>query len=138
MYLLVQFCLEGSVLFQDLRGISGTLGVQLGSQCIVRHGNDLGSQQSGVDTAVDGDRGHRDAGGHHHGGKQGVHAVQHSTLAGHTDDSIGVLDERSHTLISGDGLQGAGVDKYRCSLYNKNAYIETIEKIKNDKSNNLF
>lgn len=54
-------------------------------------------------------------------------------LAGHTDDSIGVLDERSHTLISGDGLQGAGVDKYRCSLYNKNAYIETIEKIKNDK-----
>ena len=53
-------------------------------------------------------------------------------MAGHTDDSIGILDTRSHTLISGDGLQGAGIDKYRRITKNPSAYRETIEKIKND------
>lgn len=53
-------------------------------------------------------------------------------MAGHTTDCIGVLDTRSHTLISGDGLQGAGVDKYRCSVKNPAAYFETIERIRND------
>ena len=53
-------------------------------------------------------------------------------LPGHTEDCIGVLDERTHTLISGDGLQGAGVDKYRCSLKNRAAYLQTLECIKND------
>lgn len=55
-------------------------------------------------------------------------------MAGHTKDSIGVLDMRSHTLLSGDGLQGAGVGKFRCSLDDGSAYIETIEKIKNDEN----
>ncbi len=55
------------------------------------------------------------------------------SLPGHTNDSIGVLDLISGTLISGDGLQGAGVDKYRCGLQNKSAYFETINKIKGDK-----
>ena len=55
------------------------------------------------------------------------------SLPGHTDDSIGVLDERTHTLISGDGLQGAGVDKFRCYTQNPKAYLETIKKIENDK-----
>ena len=53
-------------------------------------------------------------------------------LAGHTADSIGILDERTHTLISGDGIQGAGVDKYRCGLKDPDAYLETLERIKND------
>jgi glyoxylase-like metal-dependent hydrolase (beta-lactamase superfamily II) len=53
-------------------------------------------------------------------------------MAGHTEDCIGVLDTRSGTLISGDGLQGAGVDKYRCSVRKREAYLETIERIKND------
>ena len=53
-------------------------------------------------------------------------------LKGHTMDCIGVLDERSATLITVDGLQGAGVDKYRCSLQNRDAYLETLEKIKSD------
>jgi glyoxylase-like metal-dependent hydrolase (beta-lactamase superfamily II) len=53
-------------------------------------------------------------------------------MAGHTEDCIGILDMRSHTLISGDGLQGAGVDKYRCSVRKREAYLETIERIKND------
>lgn len=54
-------------------------------------------------------------------------------LKGHTLDCIGVFDQHSRTLISGDGLQGAGVGKYRCSLENKDEYIKTIEKIRRDK-----
>lgn len=54
-------------------------------------------------------------------------------LKGHTLDCIGVLEERSGTLISGDGLQGYGVGKYRCSLESKDEYIKTIEKIRQDK-----
>ncbi len=50
-------------------------------------------------------------------------------LKGHTLDCIGVFDKRSGTLISGDGLQGAGIGKYRCSLESKEEYIKTIEKI---------
>ena len=53
-------------------------------------------------------------------------------LPGHTEDSIGVFDERTHTLISGDGLQGAGVDKYRCYLEAPKAYTQTLCKIEND------
>ena len=36
------------------------------------------------------------------------------------------------TLISGDGLQGAGVDKYRAYAQNQKAYYETLERIKQD------
>ena len=53
-------------------------------------------------------------------------------MAGHTNDCIGVFDERSNTLISGDGLQGAGVDKYRCSIKSPRTYIETVKRIGND------
>lgn len=53
-------------------------------------------------------------------------------LPGHTVDSLGVLDGRSHTLISGDGLQGAGVDKYRCGLKEPELYLETLEQIRKD------
>ena len=53
-------------------------------------------------------------------------------MAGHTKDSIGVLDTRTCTLISGDGLQGAGVGKYRCYVADKEEYLKTIEKIKKD------
>lgn len=54
------------------------------------------------------------------------------SLAGHTIDCIGLLDERTNTLITTDGLQGAGVDKYRCSLKDTDAYLKTIEKIRSD------
>ena len=30
-------------------------------------------------------------------------------------------------------MQGAGVDKYRCSLQSKEAYLETLKKITEDK-----
>ena len=54
-------------------------------------------------------------------------------LKGHTLDCIGVFDEKSGTLISGDGLQGAGVGKYRCSLENQEEYLQTIKTIQADK-----
>lgn len=53
-------------------------------------------------------------------------------LKGHTLDCIGVLDMRTNTLISGDGLQGAGVGKYRCFLESKEEYVKTIERLQND------
>ena len=60
-------------------------------------------------------------------------------MPGHTEDCIGLLDLRTGTLLSGDGLQGAGVDKYRCSVPFKDSYIETIERIKKDERiENIF
>lgn len=53
-------------------------------------------------------------------------------MKGHTLDCIGILDERSGTLITDDGLQGYGVGKFRCSLESKEEYIKTIDKIKKD------
>lgn len=53
-------------------------------------------------------------------------------MAGHTSDCIGVLDTRTGTLITGDGLQGAGVGKYRCSVKDSTAYLETLTRIQND------
>jgi len=53
-------------------------------------------------------------------------------MAGHTKGCIGILDTRSHTLISGDGLQGAGVDKYRCSLQDPTEYRKTLQRIRED------
>ena len=53
-------------------------------------------------------------------------------LPGHERNFVGVLDERTHTLISGDGLQGAGVGKYRCYLADKEAYLKTITALQED------
>ena len=54
-------------------------------------------------------------------------------LPGHTLDMIGVIDLRTGTLISGDGLQGAGIEKYRCLVEDKEEYRKTLERIKGDK-----
>lgn len=54
-------------------------------------------------------------------------------LAGHTEDCIGVFDEHTRTLITGDGLQGAGIGRYRCSLEHPDAYLKTIETIQQDR-----
>ena len=53
-------------------------------------------------------------------------------LYGHAKEMIGLLDARTGMLISGDGLQGAGVDKYRAYAEDKAAYHETLERIKKD------
>ena len=55
-------------------------------------------------------------------------------MKGHTLDCIGVFDETSGTLIAGDGLQGAGIGKYRCSLESREEYVKTIERIEKDKT----
>lgn len=55
-------------------------------------------------------------------------------MKGHTEDSVGVYDARTHTLIAGDGLQGAGVDRYPCSLASREAYHATINRIRADES----
>ena len=55
-------------------------------------------------------------------------------MSGHTVDCIGVFDGHTKTLISGDGLQGAGVDKYRCAVKDREAYLATLDRIKNDKN----
>ena len=53
-------------------------------------------------------------------------------LPGHTEDMLGVLDSRTGTLISGDGLQGAGVDVYRCYLEEPRLYEKTLAAIAHD------
>ena len=55
-------------------------------------------------------------------------------LYGHTKDFIGVFDRRQGTLISGDGIQGAGIGRYRCLLASKEMYQKTLQKIENDES----
>ncbi len=53
-------------------------------------------------------------------------------MAGHTRDCIGVLDLRTKTLISADGIQGYGVDRYPCSLHDETAYIQTLKNVETD------
>ena len=53
-------------------------------------------------------------------------------MSGHTTDCIGLFDKRDGTLISADGLQGAGIGKYRCSLADSVAYRETLDRIRED------
>ncbi len=60
-------------------------------------------------------------------------------IAGHTLDSIGVFDSVTATLIAGDGLQGAGVGKYVCTLESREEYLKSLQKIKEDKRiNNIL
>jgi glyoxylase-like metal-dependent hydrolase (beta-lactamase superfamily II) len=53
-------------------------------------------------------------------------------LYGHAKEMIGLFDSRTGTLISGDGLQGAGVDKYRAYAEDKAAYFATLERVRGD------
>lgn len=55
------------------------------------------------------------------------------SLAGHTANFVGVL-VNGITLISGDGLQGAGIGRFRCGLEDKKSYLNTIDNILKDKN----
>ena len=61
-----------------------------------------------------------------------VNGITMYALKGHTLDCIGVLDLQTGTLISGDGLQGYGVGKYRCYLESKEEYLKTLDRIQVD------
>ena len=54
-------------------------------------------------------------------------------MKGHTLDCVGLFDPHTGTLVCGDGLQGYGVGKYRCTLESAEEYQKTIDRIHNDK-----
>ena len=51
-------------------------------------------------------------------------------LPGHSQDSVGYLDLKTKTLLSGDCLQLKGVGKYRNGVRYRDAYEESIHKLK--------
>ena len=51
-------------------------------------------------------------------------------LPGHTPHSVGYLDIRTRTLLSGDCLQLAGVGKYRSGIVYPHDYITSCERLK--------
>ena len=55
-------------------------------------------------------------------------------LKGHTKDSLGVLDTRTKTLISGDGVQFEGLDKYGCTFESQEEYECTLQRVKSDEN----
>ncbi len=56
--------------------------------------------------------------------------LQTVSLPGHTEHSVGFLDLRTKTLLSGDCLQLEGVGKYRNGIGYPALYIESCEKLK--------
>ena len=56
--------------------------------------------------------------------------LQAVSLPGHTDHSVGFLDLKTNTLLSGDCLQLEGVGKYRNGIGYPSLYIESCEKLK--------
>ena len=59
--------------------------------------------------------------------------VELISMVGHTPDGIGILDLRTGTLISGDGLQGEGIGKYKSGVTDLVGYVKTVNAIKADK-----
>lgn len=51
-------------------------------------------------------------------------------LPGHTDTTVGFLDVRTGTLLSGDCLQLKGIGRYRRGVSDKNSYIASVQKLK--------
>ena len=60
------------------------------------------------------------------------------SLPGHSDDSIGVLDERIKTLISGDCVQLGGVGRYGTGVCNGEKYILSIGRLSEMKLTNMI
>ena len=56
--------------------------------------------------------------------------LQVVSLPGHTQNSVGFLDLKTNTLLSGDCLQLEGVGKYRNGIGYPSLYIESCKKLK--------
>lgn len=50
-------------------------------------------------------------------------------IGGHTEDSLGYFDEKTGTLLAGDGLQFYGVGKYGCSIVDASLYEQTLARV---------
>lgn len=59
------------------------------------------------------------------------------SLPGHTADSGGFVHLPSATLLSGDCLQLKGIGKYRNNIADRNAYEQSVEKLKKLKLNRI-
>ena len=66
--------------------------------------------------------------------REEIAGISFSPLPGHTKNSMGVFVSRCGILISGDGLQGDGVDRYRTSLEDREAYLDTLDRLEADES----
>lgn len=59
-------------------------------------------------------------------------------IKGHCDEMAGILDVRTESLISGDGVQLYGVTKYGLGISNLNEYVNSLNKLKTLNIKNLF
>ncbi len=53
------------------------------------------------------------------------------SLSGHTEDSIGVLDIKTNTLLTGDCLQMYGVGSWGGNFDNYRQYLDSINRVRN-------
>lgn len=58
-----------------------------------------------------------------------LECIKVMALPGHSDDSIGLLDMRSSTLLSADCVQLGGVDRYGTGITDCEKYFSSLEKL---------
>ncbi|MBQ8005272.1 MAG: MBL fold metallo-hydrolase [Clostridia bacterium] len=56
-------------------------------------------------------------------------SIEIISLPGHSEDSIGLLDVNTKTLLSGDSIQLGGVGRYGTGVENGEKYRKTLQKI---------
>ena len=64
--------------------------------------------------------------------------VKAISLPGHSEDSMGLLDTRTSTLLSGDCIQLGGVSRYGTGVSNAKAYFASLERVENSDIENLI
>ena len=109
----LQISSNGAVLFQNLGSISRTLGIQLCSQFLVFHSNDLCAQQGCIGSAIDSNGCYRNAGGHLDSSQQCIQAIHHTALAGN-----------AHNRQSGVGSKGTS--QVSCHTGSANQRTEAV------------
>lgn len=59
-------------------------------------------------------------------------------LKGHSEDSIGVIECKTNSLISGDAIQLYGIGRFGCGVANGKEYLETLDKLSRCNFENIF